>query len=858
MRLHRATFDVPVTMDSTPDTGHDESEGAAHLTARQAAELIGVNERTVRRAIASGALRAVKRHGVFVIAVPDLETWRGSRRREAELGGAAALPRPLTTLVGRDREVEAGLALVRRSDVPLVTLTGPGGIGKTRLGLAIAAAASHDFAGGVWFVPLAGVSEPGQVSATIAQVLGLPGSANLSRKVVLQAFLRRMEALLVLDNFEHVTDAAPDMAELLGACPGVTMLVTSRSLLRVSGEHALPVPPLDVDEPSGSPGGEPATRLFVDRARAADPSFTLTEDTAPIAADICRLLDGLPLAIELAPARVTSLPLPVLRERLDRRLSLLTRGSRDAPPRHRTMRDAIAWSHDLLSEDERCVLHHLAVFAGGFTVSAAEYVIGHGGTRAYETADVVASLLDKSLLGRDGDRIGMLETIRQYAQEQLAVQNELDGALEPLAEWCLALAEDNVMVAYMAGGEQRLALLEQEQANLRQALEWLYLQHDGQRLLHLASALGGFWYERSHYREGRLWMERALSLGEAGDPLDRGNAMVHLGFFLRLLEERAHAGVLAAEGVALLRTGEDAGALAAALIRQGAIAMQDGAYEEAQEMLNEVLALAGGMPDEVLATALAARAMSNLGAASRAIGDLGEATRWHELALQLCREQGYLLGISRCHCDLAIAARDQGDHVRSLACYRESLTPLGERTDLRIVKGSLVGATAISIAWGQGERAALLLGATAGLDDILGVSLLLPGERLGQGGTLQAVRAMVGHDRCDDLFAAGRRLAVAEAIAEVMAMSPPMGEGQTLPAPSDMIGILTPREEVVLHLLAEGLRDREIADRLFISPRTVEGHVTRILTKLDVPTRAAAVRAAIQLGIMDADQSMSS
>src|SRR5690606_13853338 len=197
------------------------------------------------------------------------------------------------------------------------------------------------------------------------------------------------------------------------------------------------------------------------------------------------------------------------------------------------------------------------------------------------------------------------------------------------------------------------------------------------------------------------------------------------------------------EGVALLRTGEDAGALAAALI------------------------LAGGMPDEVLATALAARAMSNLGAASRAIGDLGEATRWHELALQLCREQGYLLGISRCHCDLAIAARDQGDHVRALACYRESLTPLGERTDLRIVKGSLVGATAISIAWGQGERAALLLGATAGLDDILGVSLLLPGERLGQGGTLQAVRAMVGHDRCDDLFAAGRRLAVAEAIAEV-------------------------------------------------------------------------------------------
>src|SRR5690606_12663592 len=165
--------------------------------------------------------------------------------------------------------------------------------------------------------------------------------------------------------------------------------------------------------------------------------------------------------------------------------------------------------------------------------------------------------------------IGMPETIRQYAQEQLAVQNELDGALEPLAEWCLALAEDNVMAAYMAGGEQRLALLEQEQANLRQALEWLYLQHDGQRLLHLASALGGFWYERSHYREGRLWMERALSLGEAGDPLDRGNAMVHLGFFLRLLEERAHAGVLAAEGVALLRTGEDAGALAAALILAG-------------------------------------------------------------------------------------------------------------------------------------------------------------------------------------------------------------------------------------------------------------------------------------------------
>jgi predicted ATPase len=425
------------------------------------------------------------------------------------------LPRPLTSLVGREREVATALALLRRPGVRLVTLTGPGGVGKTRLALRIAAAMRDEVPDGVWFVPLIGLTEPRQVPGAIGAALGMAEPRTRAWRDALAASLRDTEALLVLDNLEHLIDAAPELVALLQACPRLTLLVTSRFLLRVSGEHALPVPPLEVPQTVeasslDAAAATPAVRLFAERASAVDPGFALNAMTTPIVVDICRLVDGLPLAIELAAARINALPPTVLRDKLDRCLNL-PGGARDASPRHRTMRDAIGWSYDLLRADEQAGLRRLSVFARGFSFDAAEHV---GGERV---TDIIGSLIDKSLLSRDDlsdqeHRVRMLEPVRPLALEQLAEGGELAPASDALADWCLELVESSPMATMVPGGERHLARLDAEHADIRRVLEWLDQHHDGDRLLRLAVALGGYWYDRNHYREGRIWTVRALAV----------------------------------------------------------------------------------------------------------------------------------------------------------------------------------------------------------------------------------------------------------------------------------------------------------------------------------------------------------
>jgi predicted ATPase/transcriptional regulator with XRE-family HTH domain/uncharacterized protein HemY len=629
---------------------------------------------------------------------------------------APQLPVPPTSLLGRAEELANVRALLIEEGTRLLTLSGPGGVGKTRLALAVATTCRDAFADGVVFVPLASHTAPALLADTIAHAAGAHEQGDRRPEEALVAHLRDRRLLLVLDNFEHLLPAAPLLAELLAACPCLTLLVTSRSILRLRGEQVLPVPPLPLPDATSSPAVEAlataaAVALFLDRARAVWPEFALTPENAADVGAICRRLDGLPLAIELAAARIRLLPPRALLARLERRLPTLTGGPRDLPERQRTLCAALAWSYDLLSRAEQALLRRLSVFAGGATLEAVETVCRLDSAQEADALEWLAALVDHSLLRQEEPESGeprlvMLETVRDYGLEQLAASGEREATEEAHARYYLALAE--AAEPALRGPEQArwLERLDAEHDNLRAALGWAHDQREVDLELRLAGALWRFWWTRGYLNEGRRWLEAALTGGEQGSRAARARALNGAGNLAELQGDYGRAAALHEEALALGRALGDKQSIARSLGNLGNLAQRQGNYERAAALYEEALALYRELGE----TASIAIALNNLGSVAFVQDDCGRAATLFEESLALYRMLGDKIGSAALLMGLGLVASRQANYGRAAALLEEGLTlqrKLGDRSGS--VLASLTGLGEVVYLQGDYGRAVALL-----------------------------------------------------------------------------------------------------------------------------------------------------
>jgi len=798
------------------------------------------------------------------------------------------LPTQLSSFIGRERAMAELKSLL--STTRFLTLTGAGGSGKTRLALQVATTLLAEFEHGVWWVELASLADPVLVPQQVASSLGLSEQPGRSLMDTLSDTLQTRKLLLVLDNCEHLIAACAHLVEtLLHSCADLLILATSREAFNIPGETIWLVPSLGVPDAYHLPPIEglvkyESVQLFIERATSVLPAFRLTQENAQALVQVCHRLDGLPLAIELAAARVKVLSVEQIATRLDHSYRLLAGGSRTALPRQQTLQATIEWSYHLLPEKERILFRRLSVFLGSFALEAAEAVCTGNGLEQDEVFDLLSHLVDKSLVAvtqRSGEaRYRLLETIRQYAQEKLPEFGEAAHMRRTHRDWYAHLAGQAKAETLEARQGSWFERLEAEHENLRVALGWSLDQQEAETAARIGAGIFRFWLLRGYISEGRLWMERALSgfseqnavraqalnvavvltiqqddytrakmlaeeslelCRELGDRRETGYALNTLGWLAHTEGNYAGAVTFLEESLALFRELGQKHDIALVLSSLGLTVLYLGEDERAAALCEESLALSRerGDPSSI------ASVLTNLGMITLARGDV-------EQAKELCEEslarRKTLVDKGGCAHTLTILGRIaliQGDAERATACYQESLTLRLETGEKEGIATALEGLAAVTGMQGQPVRAVRLSGAASSLRTLLGAPLT-PIDRSSYEQTVAAVRALLDEPTFTAAWTEGQAMPLEEAIAEAAQVK--VREHIT-PSTSPFRGNpfgLTAREIEVLRLVTQGLTTLQIAERLMISPRTADAHLRSIYSKLGVTSRSAATRAAIE------------